>query len=90
MRGCDSRSAERHVRVFQMGCLELERSRRTRERQAVVKRMADIDGRLREIDKMIREYQEALAIPAGAGAEQAGAGRRSAAGGARGRRTFRY
>lgn len=36
---------------FQVGALELERWRRTREREAASSRIASIDGRIADIDK---------------------------------------
>jgi len=55
-------SDERHVHQFQLASLELELTRRSREKQAALRRIADIDARLAEIDVLIRKHQEALGL----------------------------
>jgi hypothetical protein len=53
-------SNERHVHQFQLAALELERTRRTRERQAAIRRIKDLDARCAEVDALIRKHKEAL------------------------------
>lgn len=60
--GTGAHSNERHVHQFQLASLELERTRRAREKQAAVRRIMDIDARLVEIDERIRSHQEALGL----------------------------
>lgn len=60
IRGCGVHSNERHVHQFQIGTLELERSRRDRERQAAMERIKNIDARIIEIDLLIQKHQVAL------------------------------
>ena len=67
VRGSGVHSNERHVHHFQIASLELERSRRARERQAAVSRIATLDARLLEIDALIRRHQEALGGAGGGG-----------------------
>ncbi|HYU32475.1 MAG TPA: hypothetical protein VEW48_09950 [Thermoanaerobaculia bacterium] len=55
-------SNERHVHQFQLASLELERTRRGREKQAALRRVATIDARLAEIEELIRKHQEALGV----------------------------
>jgi len=62
IRGSGIHSNERHVHQFQIASLELEHSRRTRERQAAVNRINLLDTRLLEIDALIRKHQEALGV----------------------------
>jgi hypothetical protein len=62
VRGCGVHSNERHVHQFQIASLELERSRRLRERQCAMNRVNDIDARLREVDALMLKHQEALGI----------------------------
>ena len=47
--GTGAHSNERHVHQFQLASLELERTRRARERQSALRRIKDIDERLVEI-----------------------------------------
>ena len=58
--GCGVHSKERHVRQFQMGALELERTRRLRERQTAIRRIQDLDVRLAQIHALLRKHQAAL------------------------------
>ena len=51
---------ERHVLQFRLGALELECTRRRRERHAAFKRIKDIDARLAEIDALIHKCRETL------------------------------
>jgi len=51
---------ERHVVQFQLGVLELERTRREQERQTARRKIADVERRLRQIDALIRERQAVL------------------------------
>ena len=53
-------SNERHVHQFQLGALELERTRRRREKQAALRRIQELDARLAHIDTLMRRRQEAL------------------------------
>lgn len=57
---------ERPLLQFQLGCLELERSRLLSERQAATRRLAEIDERCAAIDQMMAQYSAALDRPAGA------------------------
>lgn len=67
--GSGAHSNERHVHQFQLASLELERTRRGREKKAALRRIADIDARLAEIDVLIRRHQEALGVTCGAGGD---------------------
>ena len=58
--GGGSQANERHVHQFQLAALELERTRRTREKQAALRRVRDIDAMLAEIEVIMRRHQEAL------------------------------
>lgn len=60
--GCGVHSNERHVHQFQLAALELEATRRSRERAAAIRRVRDLDARLAEIDARIRKHQEALGL----------------------------
>ncbi len=53
---------ERHVHQFQLAALEFERTRRTREKQAALRRVGDIDRVLSEIEKVMRRHQTALGL----------------------------
>jgi hypothetical protein len=64
VRGSGVHSGERHVHQFQIASLELERSRRLRERQYAMSRVNDIDVRLREVEALMLKHQEALGISA--------------------------
>lgn len=75
--GSGVHSNERHVHQFQLASLELERTRRGREKKAAQRRIADIDARLAEIDELIRKHQEALGMIALDGAAPAPAATRS-------------
>ena len=87
LRGSGVHSGERHVHQFQIASLELEKSRRTREREATMKRVSTLDARLAEIEATIRKHQDALGIP-GAVPEGPAAQTRTAA--TEKRRTLRY
>ncbi|HVE84045.1 MAG TPA: hypothetical protein VND93_14410 [Myxococcales bacterium] len=65
VRGSGVHSNERHVHQFQIASLELEKSRRSRERQAAMTRIKNIDARLQEIEAFIHKHQEALGTGAG-------------------------
>ncbi len=91
VRGAGVYSNERHVKQFQVACLELERARLTREMAAVVKRIKDIDARLREIDTLVRKHQEALWLGSdGATREDRAPGGGEAPKGSGRQRTLRY
>lgn len=47
---------------FQLASLELERTRRGREKQAALRRIATIDARLAAIVELIRQHREALGL----------------------------
>jgi hypothetical protein len=68
--GSGVHSNERHVHQFQLASLELERSRRNREKKAALQRIANIDARLAEIDNLVRKHQEALGVTAGEPGDQ--------------------
>jgi hypothetical protein len=65
IRGSGVYSNERHVHQFQLASLELERSRRMREKNAALGRIEDVDCRLVEIDRLIVRHQAALGLLAG-------------------------
>ena len=50
----------RHVVQFQLGVLELERTRREQERRTAQQKVDQLDGRLRQIDVEIREREDTL------------------------------
>ncbi|MBI5481156.1 MAG: hypothetical protein HY906_20025 [Deltaproteobacteria bacterium] len=88
--GCGVHSHERHVRQFQLGALELERTRRGREKQAALRRIKDIEARLVEVDALIRKHHEELGVTsAGAPAGGQAPARAGEATGAT-RRVLRY
>jgi hypothetical protein len=60
--GGGSQASERHVHQFQLAALELERTRRTREKQAALRRVGDIDRMLSEIEKVMSQHQAALGL----------------------------
>jgi hypothetical protein len=60
--GSSTQSNERHVHQFQLAALELERTRRNREKQAALRRVRDIDAMLAEIEVVMRRHQEALGL----------------------------
>jgi len=51
---------ERHVVQFQLGVLELERTRREQERQTARHKIEQVERRLRQIDRLIRERRQTL------------------------------
>ena len=55
-----TRGRTRHVVQFQLGVLELERTRREQERRTAQQKIDQVERRLREIDALIRERQETL------------------------------
>ena len=55
-----TRGQTRHVVQFQLGVLELERTRREQERRTAQQKIDQVERRLREIDALIRERQDAL------------------------------
>jgi hypothetical protein len=60
--GGGSQANERHVHQFQLAALELERTRRNREKQAALRRVGEIDRMLSEIEKVMRQHQAALGL----------------------------
>ena|SRR5436190_8047929 len=55
-------SDERHVHQFQLASLELEHTRRSREKQTVLRRLVDIETRLDKIKGLIRQHQAVLGL----------------------------
>lgn len=62
IRGSGVHANERHVHQFQIASMELEKSRRLRERQAAMNRVSNIDARLIEIEALIQKHQAALGV----------------------------
>ncbi|MGI0117065.1 hypothetical protein [Zooshikella sp. RANM57] len=58
-KGCDGRH---YINYFQVGALELERWRREMEREAALKKVAEIDQRLAKINVEINELLEAVDV----------------------------
>jgi len=69
VRGSGVHSSERHVRQFKVASLELERSRRIKERQATLRRIQEIDSRLLEIDGLLARHHQALGLVSVRGVE---------------------
>jgi len=67
-------SDERHVHQFQLASLELERTRRSREKQAALRRVGDVDARLAEVEGLIRKHQEVLGLSSQGGTSREAAG----------------
>lgn len=57
-----TQSGDRHVRHFQVASLEIERTRRLRDRSDAVTRMQANDQRLDEIDSLLRGHYESLGL----------------------------
>ena len=55
-----SRPKERHVLQFKIGCLELERSRRQKEKDVALERIRGIDSRIAAIAAEILGHHEVL------------------------------
>jgi hypothetical protein len=55
-----TRRRERHIAHFELGVLELERTRREQERQGARRKLDQVEARLRQIDRSIRERRERL------------------------------
>ena len=51
---------DRYVLQFQLGVLELERTRRAQEYLAARRKIEEIEQRLRQLDALIRERQDTL------------------------------
>lgn len=51
---------QRHVVQFQLGVLELERTRREQEKETARQKIAQVDRRLQQLDALIRERQAIL------------------------------
>lgn len=81
---------ERHVAQFKIGCLELERSRRLKQKAVALDLVRGIDERVTGIEAEIRRLHEALGYEGSPPADREG----STAGGepetAQPRRTIRY
>ncbi len=86
-----ARPKERHVLQFKIGCLELERSRRLKERTGAMERIRGIDERMAVIDMEIRKHHEDLGY-AGSPPDSLDAGGRDGrtSGSAQPRRMIRY
>ena len=65
-----------HRAHLQIACLELEKARRTTERNSALRRVAEVDARLQEIDSEQAQLLQALADRKGKSVEAA-AGRPS-------------
>lgn len=52
----------KHVHHFQLASIELERSRRERERAGAIERVAQLEERLAELEELVRQHQRALGI----------------------------
>ena len=82
---------ERHVLQFKIGCLELERSRRLKEKTVALDRIQSIEARMAVIDAEIRKHHENLGYAGSPSAAwEAGGGADRAPGAAQARRTIRY
>lgn len=57
-----SHSGDRHVRHFQVASLEMERSRRLKDREDAMQRLLAHDKRLDEIDVLLRGHYDALGL----------------------------
>jgi uncharacterized membrane protein YccC len=80
VRGSGVHSSERHAHQFKVASLELERSRRMKERQANLRRIEEIDARLREINDQLQTRYGALGLQTSEqGAEKTGSGSARAA-----------
>jgi hypothetical protein len=53
---------EAHVHQFHIACLELERTRRLKEKEAAMQRVENLDLRLAEIDADMVHHQESIAL----------------------------
>jgi len=60
--GSGAHSNERHVHQFQLAALELEHTRRVRDKQAARRRLAEIEARLVEIAELMAKRREALGL----------------------------
>ena len=58
-------SSDRHVRHFQVASLEIERTRRLKERQEAMSRIEATDRRLREIGDLLQGHYVALGLSGG-------------------------
>ncbi|MBI3071349.1 MAG: hypothetical protein HYY84_04395 [Deltaproteobacteria bacterium] len=88
LRGSGAHGKDQHVFLFRLATLELERTRRLREREAAVKRMNAVDARLVEVERLIQNQQEALGVTRNRA--QAGNAARALATAGRARRVLRY
>lgn len=66
-------SGARHVRHFQVASLEIERSRRARERKDMIERLRATEQRLDEIDDLLHGHYVALGLQEGADGAAEGA-----------------
>lgn len=64
VRGSGVHANDPHVHQFQLALLELERTRRTHERQAAQRRVRELDERLAEIDALVRTHRDAASARA--------------------------
>lgn len=65
-------SGDRHVRHFQIASLEMERSRRLKERQDALIRIQTVDERLQEIEETLRGHYDSLGLAPEAGPAESG------------------
>lgn len=86
LRGSGAHGTDRHVYLFRLATLELERTRRLREKVAAAKRIKGIDARLEEVSELIKNQHEALGMARLGGLAE----KEAAANGARTRRVVRY
>jgi len=63
VRSNGARAEARHARQFQIAFLELEHSRRVRDKQTAIDRIKALDSRLVEINVQIRKLQDTLGTP---------------------------
>lgn len=64
VRGSGVHANDPHVHQFQLALLELERTRRTHERQAALARVRELDERLAEIEALVRTHRDAASAAA--------------------------
>ena len=85
------RPKERHVLQFKIGSLELELTRRLKEKATALERIREIDARISQIDLEIRKHHENLGYGGSpTAARDAASTQDGAPGSAQTRRTIRY
>jgi hypothetical protein len=90
LRGSGAHGKDQHVFLFRLATLELERSRRMREREAAAKRIRAIDFRLAEVERLVNSENEALGVMRTSGAAGGKSPVSGAAAAGRARRVLRY